>query len=67
MPKPPPIVAVGLDRAFPIDGERAFEELLRAIDDADCKLRPSEDSSACDRGSPTNILASSVFDPYGKF
>jgi hypothetical protein len=48
MSKSPPIVAVGLDRAFPIDGERAFEELLRAIDEADCKLRPCEDSSAYD-------------------
>lgn len=61
MSKSPPIVAVGLltqpkldqlgqdfDRAFPIDGERVFEELLRAIDEADCKLRPSEDASAYD-------------------
>jgi hypothetical protein len=48
VPNDQPIVAVGLltqhelellgkgfDRAFPIDSENVFEELLRAIDEAD--------------------------------
>lgn len=48
MPQGPPIVAVGLltqheldllgqgfDRAFPLDSENVFEDLLQAIDQAD--------------------------------
>ena len=52
MPESPQIVAIGLltqyelellgqgfDRAFPINNELVFEDLLRAIDEADLKLQ----------------------------
>jgi hypothetical protein len=55
----PPIVAIGLltqrdldllgqgfDRAFPIDRSGGFEDLLRAIDQADQKLRSPGDTPA---------------------
>jgi hypothetical protein len=53
------IVAVGLltradldllgptfERAWPVDEVPGFEELLRAIDDADSRLKPEEPASA---------------------
>jgi len=52
MPTAPRIVAIGLltehelqllgqgfDRAFPINDDNAFEDLLRAIDEAELELR----------------------------
>ncbi|MFL6723276.1 MAG: hypothetical protein ACJ8FC_10625 [Sphingomicrobium sp.] len=34
------LLGQGFDRAFPIDEEIVFEDLLRAIDEADRKLGP---------------------------
>ena len=59
MPKSPQIVAIGLltqrdldilgrgfDRAFPIDEELVFEDLLQAIDEAELALKSGEEVSA---------------------
>lgn len=32
------LLGQGFDRAFPVDEELVFEDLLRAIDEADCAL-----------------------------
>ena len=59
MPKSPQIVAIGLltqrdldilgrgfDRAFPIDEELVFEDLLQAIDEAELALKSGVEASA---------------------
>ena len=59
MPKSPQIVAIGLltqrdldilgrgfDRAFPIDEELVFEDLLQAIDEAELALKSGGEVSA---------------------
>jgi hypothetical protein len=56
MVQPPQIVAIGLltqhelellgqgfDRAFPLDDELVFEDLLQAIDEADRRLQFNQD------------------------
>lgn len=63
MAESPRIVAVGLltqhelellgqgfDRAFPIDDKLVFEDLLRAIDEADRKCRSREDGPTLSAG-----------------
>jgi len=39
----------GFDRAFPIDNELVFEDLLRAIDEAEQELQDRHDSSGVER------------------
>jgi hypothetical protein len=59
VPKSPQIVAIGLltqrdldilgqgfDRAFPIDEELVFEDLLQAIDEAELELKSGVEASA---------------------
>ena len=38
------LLGEGFDRAFPVDDELMFENLLRAIDDADRQLQAREDA-----------------------
>ena len=74
MAESPPIVAIGLltqhelellglglDRVFPIDAENAFEDLVRAIDEADRRCRSGENADGC-QGQP-NILANKLLGP----
>lgn len=59
MPELPSIVAIGLltqceldslgksfDRAFPVDDKLVFEDILRAIDEADRRLQAGEEDAA---------------------
>lgn len=63
MPKSPQIVAIGLltqrdldilgrgfDRAFPIDEELVFEDLLQAIDEAELALKSGGEVAASQAG-----------------
>lgn len=36
------LLGQGFDRAFPIDSDNVFEDLLRAIDEADRAIQPSQ-------------------------